>query len=73
LYSAQQALVAARLARFTNLVDLYRSLGGDWPEHTGEPPRPADDVGSIASAPSSSPWSLLESSEIGRTIVANSQ
>jgi len=72
LYSAQQTLVAARLARFTNLVDLYRSLGGGWLEHTGEPPRPAEDIGSIAS-PSPSPWRLLETGELGRTIKANSQ
>jgi len=44
LYSAQQALVAARLARLTNLVDLYRYLGGGWIEHTGDVPRPADDI-----------------------------
>jgi outer membrane protein, multidrug efflux system len=50
LYSAQQTLVAARLARLTNLVDLYRSLGGGWIEHTGDAPRPAEDVGSIARA-----------------------
>ena len=29
-YSAQQALVATRLVRAGNLVDLYRALGGDW-------------------------------------------
>jgi len=45
LYSAQQALVAARLARLTNLVDLYRFLGGGWIEHTGDGPRPAEDAG----------------------------
>ncbi|HDR9000366.1 TPA: TolC family protein, partial [Burkholderia vietnamiensis] len=28
LYSAQQSLISARLARWTNLVDLYRALGG---------------------------------------------
>ncbi|WP_157654012.1 efflux transporter outer membrane subunit, partial [Burkholderia ubonensis] len=28
LYAAQQTLINARLARWTNLVDLYRSLGG---------------------------------------------
>jgi multidrug efflux system outer membrane protein len=72
LYSAQQTLVAARLARFINLVDLYRSLGGGWLERTGEPPRPAEDVGSIAS-PSPSPWSLLGTGELGHTINANSQ
>jgi len=36
--------VAARLARLTNLVDLYRYLGGGWIEHTGDVPRPADDI-----------------------------
>jgi outer membrane protein, multidrug efflux system len=54
LYSAQQSLVTARLARLTNLVDLYRALGGGWIEHAGETPRPADapvDYGA-ASAPS---------------------
>src|SRR5207244_1588337 len=49
LYSAQQALVAARLARLTNLVDLYRYLGGGWIEHTGDVPRPADDSGAASS------------------------
>ncbi len=42
LYSAQTALVSTRLARLTNLVDLYRTLGGGWIEHTGDAPRPAD-------------------------------
>jgi multidrug efflux system outer membrane protein len=64
LYNAQQTLVAARLARLSNLVDLYRSLGGGWIEHTGDTPRPAEDVGSIAS-PSPSPWSLLGTGELG--------
>lgn len=53
LYSAQQSLITARLARLTNLVDLYRALGGGWIEHAGETPRPADapvDYGA-ASAP----------------------
>ena len=72
LYNAQQTLVAARLARLTNLVDLYRSLGGGWIEHTGDVPRPAEDVGSIAS-PSPSPWSLLGTGELGRTVRANSR
>jgi outer membrane protein, multidrug efflux system len=72
LYNAQQNLVAARLARLTNLVDLYRSLGGGWIEHTGDAPRPAEDVGSIAS-PSPSPWSLLGTGELGRTVRANSR
>ena len=41
-YNAQLALVSARLNRLTNLVDLYRSLGGGWIERTGDEPRPAD-------------------------------
>jgi outer membrane protein, multidrug efflux system len=72
LYNAQQTVVAARLARLTNLVDLYRSLGGGWIEHTGDAPRPAEDVGSIAS-PSPSPWSLLGTGELRRTMRANSR
>jgi len=35
LYTAQQALINARLARWTNLVDLYRALGGGWIERAG--------------------------------------
>lgn len=46
LYSAQQMLVSARLARLTNLVDLYQYLGGGWIEHTGDAPRPAEDLAS---------------------------
>ncbi|MDE1179840.1 efflux transporter outer membrane subunit [Paraburkholderia sp.] len=42
LYSAQQSLITASLARLTNLVDLYQYLGGGWVEHTGDQPRPAD-------------------------------
>jgi multidrug efflux system outer membrane protein len=34
LYAAQQSLIQARLARLTNLVDLYRALGGGWLERT---------------------------------------
>ena len=41
LYSAQQALVAARLGRLTNRVDLYRALGGGWIERTGDAPKAA--------------------------------
>ena len=70
LYNAEQTLVAARLARLTNLVDLYRSLGGGWIEHTGDTPRPAEDVGSIA-PPSPSPWSLLGTGELGRMVRTN--
>ncbi len=53
LYSAQQSLITARLARLSNLVNLYTALGGGWIEHAGETPRPADapvDYGA-ASAP----------------------
>jgi multidrug efflux system outer membrane protein len=34
-YNAQLTLVSTRLQRLTNLVDLYRSLGGGWLERTG--------------------------------------
>lgn len=42
LYSAQQTLVNAQLARETNLVTLYQQLGGGWLANTGDQPRPAD-------------------------------
>ncbi len=42
LYTAQQTLINARLARWTNLVDLYRALGGGWIGRAGDAPRPAD-------------------------------
>lgn len=42
LYSAQQSLLTARLARLISLVDLYQYLGGGWIEHTGDAPRSAD-------------------------------
>lgn len=41
-YAAQQALISARLNRLTNLVDLYRALGGGWIARTGDAPRPVD-------------------------------
>jgi multidrug efflux system outer membrane protein len=72
LYNVQLTTVNTRLARLTSLVDLYRSLGGGWIERTGDAPRPAEDVGSIAS-PSPSPWSLLGTGELGRTVKANSR
>ena len=60
LYSAQLALVQARVARLTNLVDLYQFLGGGWIERTGDAPPPAEDVGSIAPGrPAWSPWSVF--------------
>jgi len=33
---------SARLQRLTNLMDLYRALGGGWIELAGDHPRPAD-------------------------------
>ena len=42
LYDAELVLVGARLERLTNLVDLYRALGGGWVEHTGDRPRAGD-------------------------------
>jgi multidrug efflux system outer membrane protein len=72
LYSAQLALVSARVTRLTGLVDLYRALGGGWIDHTGDAPRPAEEVGSIGS-PSPSPWRLLQTGELGRTIWADSR
>jgi multidrug efflux system outer membrane protein len=50
LYSAQQAIVATRLARLTNLVDLYRILGGGWIEHSGDAPRAAVDLAPSAAS-----------------------
>ncbi len=38
-YIAQLALVTTRLQRLTNLVDLYRSLGGGWIQRSGDEPR----------------------------------
>jgi outer membrane protein, multidrug efflux system len=43
LYDAELVLVGARLERLTNLVDLYRALGGGWVEHTGDQPRAGDE------------------------------
>jgi multidrug efflux system outer membrane protein len=34
LFAAQQQLIQSRLARLTNLVDLYRALGGGWRERS---------------------------------------
>ena len=34
LYSAQQTLVRTRLARLSNLIALYKALGGGWTEST---------------------------------------
>jgi multidrug efflux system outer membrane protein len=37
LFAAQQGLIQARLERATNLVDLYRALGGGWLERAPSP------------------------------------
>jgi len=34
LFAAQQQLIQTRLSRLTNLVDLYKALGGGWRERT---------------------------------------
>jgi hypothetical protein len=47
LYNAQLTRVSVRLARLTNLVDRYRSLGGGWIERTDDMPRAAETLGSI--------------------------
>jgi multidrug efflux system outer membrane protein len=39
-YNAQLSTVSTRLQRLSNLVDLYRSLGGGWIQRTGDTPRP---------------------------------
>ena len=38
LYDSQLVLVSTRLQRLTNLIDLYRALGGGWVERTGDQP-----------------------------------
>ncbi|SOE56103.1 outer membrane protein, multidrug efflux system [Burkholderia sp. D7] len=70
LYTAQQLLIAARLNRATNLVDLYRELGGGWIEHAGDQPRPSDampnyrDIGTptAAGAPAASATAVSSAS-----------
>ena len=72
MYSAQLTLVQARLARLTNLVDLYRSLGGGWIEHTGDAPVAAEDVGSIVPArPAWSPWDVFKTAKDKSPAVAH--
>lgn len=41
LFTAQQQLIQTRLARLTNLVDLYAALGGGWSERTVTAATPA--------------------------------
>ncbi|HUL96269.1 MAG TPA: efflux transporter outer membrane subunit [Usitatibacter sp.] len=50
-YNAQLALVSARLARLTNLVDLYRALGGGWIQSTGDLPVPVAQAKNPATRP----------------------
>jgi multidrug efflux system outer membrane protein len=38
LFAARQQLIQTRLARLTNLVDLYKALGGGWTERTATTP-----------------------------------
>ena len=63
LYTAQQMLVAARMARLTSLVDLYRALGGGWIEHTGDAPPAAENIGSMAPH-NDAPWDFLKSGAV---------
>src|SRR5262249_26634661 len=42
LYNGQLNLVSVRLQRLTNLVDLYRALGGGWIQRTGDTARAAE-------------------------------
>lgn len=44
LYTAQQALVDTRLSRLSNLVTLYKVLGGGWTERTVTAAQPAPDA-----------------------------
>jgi multidrug efflux system outer membrane protein len=38
-YGAQQGLISARLSRLTNLITLYKALGGEWEARGAEPSR----------------------------------
>ena len=37
LFAAQQVLVDLRLAQLTNLVTLYKALGGGWKDQSNQP------------------------------------
>ncbi len=50
LYTVQQSLVNARVARLDNLVGLYVALGGGWIANTGDMPRPADAPATVGAA-----------------------
>ena len=60
LFAARQQLIQTRLARLTNLVDLYKALGGGWSERSTEepgsagPPTPAGAPAGPASGPTGS-------------------
>ena len=77
LYTAQQLLITARLNRVTNLVDLYRELGGGWIEHAGDQPRPSDampnyrDIGTptAATAPAASGTTVSSASTVPAKLV----
>lgn len=71
LYNAQLTLVAAREARFANLVDLYRALGGGWIERTGDAPRAVEDPGSIAPV-TPARWNPFQAGEPERAARTNS-
>lgn len=42
LYGSQQGLIRARLMRLSNLVDLYKALGGGWTEGAATAARPVE-------------------------------
>ncbi len=48
LFTAQQSLVDTRLARLSNLVTLYKALGGGWTERTVTAAQPAPDAAPAA-------------------------
>ncbi|TKI17964.1 multidrug transporter, partial [Bacillus pumilus] len=50
LYTVQQSLVNARVARLDSLVSLYVALGGGWIANTGDTPRPADAPATVGAA-----------------------
>jgi multidrug efflux system outer membrane protein len=50
LFAAQQTLVAVRLARLTNLVTLYKALGGGWTETSQQAAQPAPAAAGTAAA-----------------------
>jgi multidrug efflux system outer membrane protein len=63
LYSAQLSVVSTRLARLTNLVDLYRTLGGGWIEHTGDASRSPAAMAASPAPPASSASTVATRSE----------